>query len=338
MQWSERVQFIQVDPTSYCNAKCVSCVRNIDGGDTIPSLKLNHLDPKIWDRVMSEDTKGFLFKKVHFNGVWGDACMHPDFISICKSIVNNHPKTSIGIATNGSMRDKNWWIELSSVLQQAHSHKIEFAIDGLEDTHHLYRRNTSFKKICENIKAFTNAGGVAEVITTAFDHNLEQLDKITELAKELGAYTHYIRPSFDRNKTLTVQDKSYQVTHKKVRNFKSKLVEFKKNTYKNYPVPEKANFDTPCAWYDDMRIQVDPWGTIWPCCWTAARAPEAGAEPMDLPGFNPQENNIYNHKLLDILSNSWYNKRLSDIIDNRQSVICNKFCIDKLKATNRNAK
>jgi MoaA/NifB/PqqE/SkfB family radical SAM enzyme len=335
MQWSKRVQFIQVDPTSYCNAKCVSCVRNIDGGDTIPHLQLNHIDPKVWDRVMSEDTKGSLFKKIHFNGVWGDACMHPELIAICESIVTHHPEASIGIATNGSMRDTKWWEKLSKVLQRAKSHKIEFAIDGLEDTHHLYRRNTSFKKICENVKAFNDVGGNAEIITTAFDYNVEQLDAITQLATDLGCCSHGIRPSFAKNETLEVYDKSYKISHDKVKNFKRKNIILKEDKYKTTYIPEQAELDTPCIWYQDMRIQIDPWGTVWPCCWTATRAPQAKAEPFDMPGFDPQVNNIYENKLLDILSNSWYNKRLSSIIDNRESVVCNKFCINKTKVTNR---
>ena len=76
-RWNQRVVHFQVDATSHCNAKCVSCARNHRGGDTIPYLKLNHLDLDLWKRVMSEDTKIMKIAKINFNGVWGDAIMHP---------------------------------------------------------------------------------------------------------------------------------------------------------------------------------------------------------------------------------------------------------------------
>ena len=27
---------------------------------------------------------------------------------------------------------------------------------------------------------------------------------------------------------------------------------------------------SPCKWYQDKRVQIDPWGTVWPCCWMGA--------------------------------------------------------------------
>ena len=39
--------------------------------------------------------------------------------------------------TNGSGRNKNWWKELALL-----NVKVIFGIDGLEDTHKLYRINT----------------------------------------------------------------------------------------------------------------------------------------------------------------------------------------------------
>ena len=50
---------------------------------------------------------------------------------------------------------------------------VVFCLDGLEDTHEIYRRKTNFNKIISNMKAFIDAGGYAGVITTAFDHNID---------------------------------------------------------------------------------------------------------------------------------------------------------------------
>jgi MoaA/NifB/PqqE/SkfB family radical SAM enzyme len=339
-RWAQRTAYLQVDATSYCNAKCVSCVRNHRGGDPIPHLKFTHLDLDLWKRVMTEDTKTIKLIKINFNGVWGDAIMHPQITEICQSITDSHPETNIKIDTNGSIRNPAWWTEFAKVLANAYSHKVEFAMDGLEDTHHLYRRNTSFKKICENIKAFTNAGGNADIVTTVFDHNIDQLDEISALAEKLGATRHFMRPSFDRNEeSIDVHDGSYQIKHIKTKNFGAKFVYFKEDTNRNIALKGKAAMVTPCKWYQDKRVQIDPWGTVWPCCWTAKGAPQAKAITGHLlPGFDVNSNNLHGHKLLEILSNSWYSRSLYSIIEKEHSQICNEFCVHNKKYSNHSSR
>jgi len=328
-RWNQRVVYFQVDATSHCNAKCVSCARNHrDSGDTIPYLKLNHLDLDLWKRVMSEDTKIMKIAKINFNGVWGDAIMHPQIKQICQVITDNHPETNIKIDTNGSIRNPVWWTEFAKLLKNAYSHKIEFAIDGLEDTHHLYRRNTNFKKICENIKAFTDAGGNADVVTTVLKHNIDHLDEISSLAEKLGVTRHFIRPSFDK---------------KNRKDFRAKFLYFKKDKNRQIPLVGKAAVATPCLWYQDRRIQIDPWGTVWPCCWTAKSAPQARYENRDLPspllpGFDVNANNLHGHNLIEILSNSWWSRSLYSIIEKEHSEICNGNCIHNTRYSNHNSR
>ena len=64
--------------------------------------------------------------------------------------------------------------------------KVIFAIDGLEDTNHLYRVNTNFNKIMENAKAFINAGGLARWDFIAFAHNEHQIEEAKALAEQMG--------------------------------------------------------------------------------------------------------------------------------------------------------
>ena len=64
---------------------------------------------------------------------------------------------------------------LASIMRKPD--KVIFAIDGLEDTNHLYRVNTNFNKIMENAKAFINAGGIARWDFIAFAHNEHQIEE-----------------------------------------------------------------------------------------------------------------------------------------------------------------
>ena len=78
-----------------------------------------------------------------------------------------YPETRLHISTNGSMRTENS-LEIANVLNKSNRHVIDFAVDGLEDTHSIYRRNTNFNKLIKNIKAFTQANGNARMVTTVF--------------------------------------------------------------------------------------------------------------------------------------------------------------------------
>ena len=65
-------------------------------------------------------------------------------------------------------------------------HEIIFAIDGLEDTHSIYRQNTNFEKIINNATAVINSGGVAHWQFIPFKHNQHQIVDVIKLSKKLG--------------------------------------------------------------------------------------------------------------------------------------------------------
>jgi MoaA/NifB/PqqE/SkfB family radical SAM enzyme len=90
--------------------------------------------------------------------------------------------------TNGSLRNPAWWSRLGAVMREDQNlgNYCTFSLDGLEDTNHLYRRNTNWKKIMENAKAFIDAGGVAHWDFIVFEHNEHQVDEARELARSMG--------------------------------------------------------------------------------------------------------------------------------------------------------
>ena len=64
--------------------------------------------------------------------------------------------------------------------------KVDFGIDGLEDTLHLYRRNVKYSKVIENAQAFIQAGGHAQWNFIVFKHNEHQVDQARALSQQLG--------------------------------------------------------------------------------------------------------------------------------------------------------
>ena len=78
--------------------------------------------------------------------------------------------------------------------------QVNFAVDGLKDTHSIYSRRTDFDKIIENIKSFNEAGGSGRIITTVFEHNKHQLMELKHLAETLKCRAYVIRHSHVQTK------------------------------------------------------------------------------------------------------------------------------------------
>ena len=64
--------------------------------------------------------------------------------------------------------------------------KIDFGIDGLEDTNHLYRRGVSFEKAINNAQAFIKTGGKAQWNYIVYKHNEHQIGQAKLLSEIIG--------------------------------------------------------------------------------------------------------------------------------------------------------
>jgi sulfatase maturation enzyme AslB (radical SAM superfamily) len=83
--------------------------------------------------------------------------------------------------SNGGARNKEFWQDLAKL-----DVRVTFAIDGLEDTNHMYRRNVKWNKLMENVESYLEAGGRATWEMLIFKHNEHQVDKCRELSQQLG--------------------------------------------------------------------------------------------------------------------------------------------------------
>ena len=81
-------------------------------------------------------------------------------------------------------RDADWWKELAFIL--GGRGKVQFSVDGLEDTNHLYRVNVNWKKIEEAMDVFTQAGGKGVWVYLVFEHNEHQVEEAEQMAKLFG--------------------------------------------------------------------------------------------------------------------------------------------------------
>lgn len=182
---------IHLELTTNCNLACPQCART-DGDLPNPRLVHNELTLADIQRLLPPEDVANL-RHIYACGNFGDPVIARDVVEIFKYFRSHNPGLVLGIHTNGSLRNEAWWRRLPEAMGEWHY--VVFPLDGLEDTHHIYRRNTNWSKLIANIKAFIDGGGKALCDTLVFKHNAHQLDEITAFAKSLGFIRQNVRVS-----------------------------------------------------------------------------------------------------------------------------------------------
>ena len=262
----KEIKNVHFEITSLCQAKCPMCARNHHGGLPNPLLKEASIDLELFKNIMYTE---FVMQldSVSFCGNFGDPILHKDLLDMVIYISSKNPDIRIDLHTNGSARTISWWEQLAKELPS--NHIVHFGIDGLEDTHHLYRIDTDFKKIIENAKAFIAAGGKARWNFITFKHNQHQLEECRQLAKDLGFDSFHEKQTsrFIGDHHFDVLDKNGNITHRLEEPTERKIVFLDRKTVENYKEVAKTAKIT-CEVEENKSIYVDAQGVLWPCCFT----------------------------------------------------------------------
>ncbi len=144
--------------TSYCNAKCPTCARFSDDPPYDLAVPLIHLDKnaiirtfEYMAKMSAEKLKDHSYHAL-FIGDYGDPLMHPDIEELLKASYDLSLPTQIH--TNGGLRTPEFFERVA--YNYPHVGFI-FSVDGLEDTNHIYRRDTDSTVVFENMMAFSKA-------------------------------------------------------------------------------------------------------------------------------------------------------------------------------------
>lgn len=202
----DRLKIAHLEITSRCQASCPMCNRNLYGGLKNPNLVIAEWTLDDFKRIINEEVANQLFQ-VMFCGHFGDPVINPHFLDMIKYLKEVNPNIMVNLHTNGSFYKEDWWTELAHSLPKLH--QVHIGIDGLEDTHKLYRIGTDWHKITKNSKAFNAAGGNAIWEFIRFKHNQHQVEECRQLSKELGFKTFSVKDT-----SRYIDGKPYQVLDK----------------------------------------------------------------------------------------------------------------------------
>ena len=303
---------IHLEITTRCQASCPMCNRNYRGGMDNPNLVLADWTAEDFWTILP-DTVLRQLEGLYFCGNLGDPIVNNDLIHMCDIAATANPNIVLRIHTNGGARNREWWQNLAEVMPK--NHVVIFGIDGLEDTHHLYRVGTTYENVVKNAKAFIDAGGTAEWVFIKFKHNEHQVDEARRRAKELGFNrftvknsTRFMEPKF------AVLDKqgntSYYLeppTDNQVVLIDASMIgKFRKWMY---------NANIECYVQQNREVYIDAHKNLYPCCFIGS-IPYNYIEPNNIVTNVKQEIRQQYDELIAELGNiSLMNQTLKEIID-----------------------
>jgi len=255
------VKWLYVEPTTRCNAWCSGCRRNNAGfGLATDEFTLTDLSVDILNKTIELLPN---LEMVQLGGNFGDPCAGK---LIDKQIdILSDKKISVQIHTNGSLRTRDWWQTLPKRINDL---VVWFAIDGLADTHSIYRQATNWNKIIDNAKSFIDAGGNAVWQFIPFRHNEHQIKECMKMATSLGFSrfefvkdARYSEVSYDYRTGKPVKIEPWSQHTKQ---WKRKGGILSKNTtgQKNTKVVAKN-----CMHLSLKSLYLSAEGTLSPCCY-----------------------------------------------------------------------
>jgi MoaA/NifB/PqqE/SkfB family radical SAM enzyme len=299
-----QVTRVHLEVTARCNAACPQCFRNYFGGPSRINLQETELSLKDVQQIFSQ---AFLkqLQLLYVNGNYGDGSIAKDMMEIFEYFREASPSLHLMLFTNGSLRSPEWWGRLGKVINE-----IYWGIDGLEDTNHIYRKNTVFRKIIANAEAFNKTGAKSVWVFNVFKHNEHQVDEAEAFSKKLGFSDFIVRktarfefkgkinkklPVFSKRgeleyflemptsaKYVNEAYKEYDETDHIPKVSLDSIIQYETAVQrglikpvlpKEYEAHSALKTEINCLAQKERSIYVSATGHVYPCCWIGAYTP-----------------------------------------------------------------
>ena len=192
---------VEIELTTKCTLECPACPRTYRKLEGDTSWDTGHLDKNVVFKTFDSSD----FQNIRFVGSYGDCIYHPDFIEIATQACRS--KKKIRFETNGSHRKLKFWKQLSE-LPWDNRKEFRFAIDGLEDTNHMYRKNARWKDIVTAVETLANGKYKPNLVwqMLVFPYNEHQVEEAERLSKEIGFDEFHYSKSLRSYKSITFKN------------------------------------------------------------------------------------------------------------------------------------
>lgn len=332
------IRHLHLEISSRCNAACPLCPRNLYGYPYNDGYVEHDMTLAEAQTIFSPQFIAQL-DEIYINGNFGDAVMNDQTLDIVSWFLDCSPTLLVTISTNGGARNSTFWKSLAKL-----GARVSFCIDGLEDTHSLYRQNTMYSTVIKNAKTFIEAGGHAVWKMIAFDYNLHQRSQARKISQDLG-FAKFQLVDHGRN-TAPVFDKIGNLIHTlgapKETNFQ-KI--FWSRTTDEVLLEDIVLERTPkvidCQVKKQKSIYVSSMGEVSPCCFLGF-SPQTYGHGNYHQAANHQirhmikKNNALHHSLEQCIE--WFNSIeeswKQSTFEQGRLVICNDVCGTKVLNNN----
>jgi len=308
--YNSDLKILDIEPSSFCNAKCPQCMRESQNGSYDFFNQVNLTDT--FFEIFFPKQVVINLEIVSFSGNVGEPTMNKHLIDIIRWFRKQNPKIYVEVYTNGSVQKPKFWSELGEVI--GHNGNVIFAIDGLEDTNHIYRIGVKWNLLMQNAKAYIESGAKATWQFIPFLHNEHQVELAKQLSAEMG---------FDKFKIkISHRDLLNQQQNEKTRVYPPKNPMYthsgNKLDFTNLDVTENYlnSLDIKCYAIENSNLYISAEGLVFPCCHTASiillddnMVPEPYSWIRKTKSqFNLNEINLHNNTLEQILKSVTFNE------------------------------
>ncbi len=180
MDFRKHLGDLELEISSRCTIGCCACPRNYQPKDTWHSGFMD-ID------VLKDIVENSDFRKYVFCGGYGDAIYHPKVLEICEYMLSTDKFWLL--ETNGAHKPKRFWDQLVDLPWRRRCGFI-FSIDGLQDTNHIYRKNSDWDSIMYGVSKILSKPRKQRMRMKwkylVFPYNEHQVEDARKYAMDLG--------------------------------------------------------------------------------------------------------------------------------------------------------
>jgi MoaA/NifB/PqqE/SkfB family radical SAM enzyme len=166
---------INVDITTKCNLKCLSCKRQLSYSGKLHSIPGKDMSIEEMGKITD------YFDVINMSGSASDPSFHPDLKSLLKVCSTKNKKVTVHIAS--SYRDKSWFRNLF-LFSKGKNISYIFALDGLPEESHKYRINQDGKKLFEIMKMCASMDIPTYWQCIVFNYNEDHIEECRILSEK----------------------------------------------------------------------------------------------------------------------------------------------------------